>query len=211
MFFFLLIIQAGVFEICTPFFQGARLDFEALDCAFLRLNLLLVDFLYIEQVVESSLEIFDLQQGIECLFALAGSFHENSGKGALRHSQGIAEEDIQWPLAINAEELMKLIQHVGTLFNTKIGFAVIDDPFCARAAAPLDLVGTVIAADKMDDYAPIFFAFAHELRLVIRKIIEEGEANSFDDGGFTGAIWSADSGCAATKIYGGVAIALDIL
>src|SRR5258708_39255608 len=107
--------------------------------------------------------IFDLQQGIKFLFAYAGSLQEDGGKRALWHPQGIAEGHIQGAFAINTKDFMQLIQYVGMLFNMRIGFTIIHDPFCPRATAPFDLAGTVIAADEGHRYAPILLSFPYEL------------------------------------------------
>src|SRR6266516_4932729 len=55
--FCLLIILASTFEGGTPSFKFARLNFEALDLAFLCLNLLLIHFHRIQQVIGSDLVV----------------------------------------------------------------------------------------------------------------------------------------------------------
>src|SRR5258708_19910945 len=92
--------------------------------------------------------IFDLQQGIKFLFAYAGSLQEDGGKRALWYPQGIAEEHIQGSFAINTKDFMQLIQYVGMLFNTRICFTIIHDPFCARPPTSSNLYRSVTTSTE---------------------------------------------------------------
>src|SRR5713101_4127700 len=109
---FLSIFLLSVFQGCAPLSQFARLYFESMNLILLLLNLFLVLFAHIQQVIVGDPVILDLQQFIEGFLAVAWGLQENSREGSLWYAQGIAEKVFQWALAINTEEFVQLIQHI---------------------------------------------------------------------------------------------------
>src|SRR5581483_2731523 len=209
--FLLLIQQTCLFELRAPSIQFSRCIGEALDFDLLLLHLFFIISLCFEQVVGCYFVVLDLEQGIEGLFALAGCFQENRGKGALWHAQCIAKQRVERSFAINAEEIIQFVQHIGALFKAYIGLFVINQPARDRPAAPLDRIRPCIATDEVKDHLTILFAFAYKVILSIRKVTKEGKAHSLNQRCLARAILSANRRCAALKIHDELTITLNIL
>src|SRR5579883_3375139 len=195
----------------SPCLQVARLVFKTLDLVLLCSRLLFIFFLRLQQIIGSRLIVFDLQQGVKGLFALAGRFQEDSSEGTLRHAQRVAKERAQRAFALNAKQIMQLIQDIRTLLNLVIGLTIVDKPARTSPAAPLNLVPAIITADQVDDDAPVLLPLTHKLALVIGQIIEESEADRFQNGCLARPIRAANRGCPAPEINFKLPIALDIL
>src|SRR5436305_8569145 len=106
---------------------------------------------------------------------------------------------------------MQFILDIGALFNTQVCFTIKNHPLRASSTTPFDFIGTVIATNEIDNYATIFFAFTHKLRLVIRKMIEERKSYGLDEGSFACTVWAIDSRCASSKIYSEITITFNVL
>src|SRR5947209_2272175 len=210
--FLLLVELASLFKLCAPGIQLACLVGQLPNFFLLGLHLFFILLLCLQQIVGGSLVILYLKQRVKYRFAIARPVQENSGKRSLRNTQCITKEGGQGTFTINPKEFMQLIQHICTLFSdTEIGLLIINKPARTGATAPLDGVGPIIVADKLNNDTSKLLSLAHKTRRVIRHVIKKGKANGLNQGRLPRAICPTNSGCAAPKVHNGVAITFDIL
>src|SRR5579883_939704 len=106
---------------------------------------------------------------------------------------------------------MQLIQDIGPLLKTHVGFLIVNLPACTRAAAPLYRIGALIAPDQLYDDLAMLLSFAYKLILTVRQVPKKGKADRFHERRLARPICSTDCSRTSSELHDDMAITLNIL
>ncbi|MNX87957.1 hypothetical protein D3C86_1199110 [compost metagenome] len=155
--------------------------------------------------------LLDPQDPVEDGLAARGRVHEDRGEGPLRHADGRAEELVQVGVGQHPQVLAQPGEHVRLLLGHAGLGGGVEDVVGGLGVADNRVLALVHPGLEGHPHGARRGPSAQEVLLLVRKTVEQGEADGLQDGGLARAVGARDGVGAQHELEAVVRVPLDVL